>query len=132
MTRVAIKTDLAPGAIGPYSQAVKIGEMLFVSGQVPLDPNTGDLVSKKIEVQTKRVMDSLEAVLKAGGASFDSVVKTTIFLKDLEDFAAVNEVYGKHFTDPYPARACVEVARLPRDVLVEIDAIAQINSQVTE
>ena len=114
----------APKAIGPYSQAVRAGQLLFVSGQVPLDPVTGEIVSGDIAAQTRRVFENLEAVLKAGGRSFNDVVRTTVFLADMNDFAEVNKVYGSYFSEPYPARATVQVARLPKDARVEIDVIA--------
>ncbi|MFO0645284.1 MAG: RidA family protein [Polyangiales bacterium] len=120
----AVQTDAAPRAIGPYSQAVIANGFVFCSGQIPLDPETGAVVEGDVRAQTERVMKNLAAVLAAAGASFDRVVKTTIFLKDLGDFAAVNEVYGGHFTGAVPARATVEVSRLPRDVRVEIDMVA--------
>ncbi len=120
----AISSPQAPRAIGPYSQAVRVGQLLFLSGQVPLDPATGEMVSGDIAAQTHRVFANLEAVLKAGGRSFADVVRTTIFLADMNDFATVNQVYGTYFSEPYPARATVQVARLPKDARVEIDAIA--------
>ena len=120
----AISSPDAPKAIGPYSQAVRAGQLLFVSGQVPLDPATGEIVSGDIAAQTRRVFDNLGAVLKAGGRSFADVVRTTVFLADMNDFAAVNHVYGTYFSEPYPARATVQVARLPKDARVEIDVIA--------
>jgi 2-iminobutanoate/2-iminopropanoate deaminase len=122
-----VHSDDAPKAIGPYSQAVKAGNLMFCSGQIPLDPKTGEMVGVgDVRAQAKRVMQNLEAVLKAGGASFASVVKTTIYLQDLADFGAVNEIYGDYFKDAPPARATVQVAGLPRGALVEIDAIAVI------
>lgn len=124
MSRETISTPGAPAAIGPYAQAVRAGQFLFLSGQIPLDPATGQVVAGDVSVQTERVLDNLAAVLDAGGASFASVVRTTIFLADMNDFAAVNEVYGRRFPANPPARATVQVARLPRDVRVEIDAIA--------
>lgn len=120
----AVSSPDAPKAIGPYSQAVRAGQLLFVSGQVPLDPATGQIVAGDIAAQTRRVFDNLGAVLKAGGRSFADVVRTTVFLADMNDFAAVNEVYGTYFSEPYPARATVQVARLPKDARVEIDLIA--------
>ena len=120
----AVSSPDAPKAIGPYSQAVRAGQLLFVSGQVPLDPATGQIVDGNIAAQTRRVFDNLDAVLKAGGRSFADVVRTTVFLADMNDFAAVNEVYGTYFSEPYPARATVQVARLPKDARVEIDLIA--------
>ena len=123
--REAVSTTRAPQAIGPYSQAIRAGDLVFVSGQIPLDPATGAVVAGDIAAQTHRVMQNLQAVLEAAGTSLGAVVKTTIFLADLGDFAAVNEVYGSYFTPPAPARATVQVARLPKDVRVEIDAIAR-------
>jgi 2-iminobutanoate/2-iminopropanoate deaminase len=114
----------APKAIGPYSQAVRAGQLLFLSGQVPLDPATGEIVSGDIAAQTRRVFENLAAVLKAGGRSLSDVVRTTVFLADMSDFAEVNKVYGSYFSEPYPARATVQVARLPKDARVEIDVIA--------
>lgn len=122
--RKPITTDKAPQAIGPYSQAIAAGQLLFLSGQTPLDPATGKLVDGGIAEQTHRVMSNLRAVLTAAGTSFDNVVRTTIFLADMNDFAAVNEVYGSYFENPAPARACVQVAELPMKARVEIDAIA--------
>ena len=122
--KLAVSSPDAPKAIGPYSQAVRAGQLLFVSGQVPLDPATGQIVDGDIATQTRRVFDNLAAVLKAGGRSFADVVRTTVFLADMNDFAAVNEVYGSYFSEPYPARATVQVARLPKDARVEIDVIA--------
>lgn len=121
----AISTSNAPAAIGPYSQAIQSGDWLFLSGQVPLDPATGKLVEGDIGAQTKQVMDNLEAVLHASGSSFDNVVKTTIYLVDLADFQAVNQVYGARFNASKPARATVQVAALPLGSRVEIDAIAR-------
>jgi 2-iminobutanoate/2-iminopropanoate deaminase len=120
----AVSSPDAPKAIGPYSQAVRAGQLLFLSGQVPLDPATGQIVDGDIAAQTHRVFENLGAVLKAGGRSFADVVRTTVFLADMNDFAAVNAVYGTYFTEPYPARATVQVARLPKDARVEIDLIA--------
>ena len=122
--RKPITTDKAPQAIGPYSQAIAAGQLLFLSGQIPLDPATGKLVDGGIAEQTHRVMSNLREVLTAAGSSFDNVVRTTIFLADMNDFAAVNEVYGSYFENPAPARACVQVAELPMKARVEIDAIA--------
>lgn len=119
-----ISTELAPEAIGPYSQAVKYNGLIFCSGQIPLDPTTGELVQGGIKEQTVRVLENLRAVLAAAGTSFDKVLKTTIFVQDLNDFALVNEVYGRYFPVNPPARATVQAARLPRDVKVEIEAIA--------
>lgn len=120
----AISSPDAPKAIGPYSQAVRAGPLLFLSGQVPLDPVTGQMIDGDISAQTRRVFENLDAVLKAGGRSFADVVRTTVFLADMNDFTAMNEVYGQYFEEPYPARATVQVARLPKDARVEIDLIA--------
>jgi 2-iminobutanoate/2-iminopropanoate deaminase len=122
--KTSISTADAPKAVGPYSQAVRAGDWLFVAGQIPLDPATGDLVDGDVTAQTRRVLDNIGAVLKAGGLSFADVVRTAVFLADLNDLAAMNRVYGTYFTEPYPARATVQVARLPRDVRIEIEAIA--------
>jgi 2-iminobutanoate/2-iminopropanoate deaminase len=122
-----IQTANAPAAIGPYSQAVRAGDLLFVSGQIPLDPKTGELVKSGVADETKKVLENLKAILEAAGGSFGDVVKTTIFLKDMNNFSVVNEVYGSFFPQPFPARATVEVARLPRDVNVEIDVIAKLS-----
>jgi len=130
MMKRAVSSPDAPKAIGPYSQAVRVGDLLFLSGQVPLDPATGTIVDGDISVQTRRVMDNLGAVLKSAGLSFANVARTTIFLADMNDFAKVNEVYGSYFTEPFPARATVQVARLPKDARVEIDAIASFATQV--
>ena len=120
----AINPPTGAPAIGPYSPAVRAGNLLFLSGQIPLDPATGQLIDGDIRAQTARVLQNLGELLKAAGADFSHVVRTTIFLADLGDFAVVNEIYATYFTAPYPARATVQVARLPRDVRVEIDAIA--------
>jgi 2-iminobutanoate/2-iminopropanoate deaminase len=122
--KISISSPGAPKAIGPYSQAVRAGQLLFLSGQVPLDPVTGQIVDGDIAAQTRRVFENLRAVLEAGGRSFADVVRTTVFLADMNDFAAMNEVYGQYFSEPYPARATVQVARLPKDARVEIDVIA--------
>lgn len=121
-----IATDKAPGAIGPYSQAVKCGNMVFVSGQIPIDPATGNFVSEDIAEQTEQVLKNLKAVLEAAGSSLGAVVKTTVFLADMNDFAVMNEIYGRYFNENSPARATVQAARLPRDARVEIDCIAEI------
>ena len=125
--REAVSTPNAPAAIGPYSQAIRSGSLLFVSGQIPLDPASGTLVSGSIADQTARVLDNLGAILQAAGASFDRVVKTTVYLADMSEFAAMNEVYGRYFPSPAPARATIQAARLPRDVRVEIDLIADLS-----
>lgn len=120
----SISTPAAPKAIGPYSQAVRAGQLLFASGQIPTDPVTGTIVEGDVATQTRRVFDNLSAVLKAANLSFADVVRTTVFLADMNDFAAMNDVYGTYFSEPYPARATVQVARLPKDARVEIDLIA--------
>lgn len=120
----AISTDRAPGAIGPYSQAVRAGGMIFCSGQIPIDPKTGDFVSDNVAEQTEQVLKNLTAVLEAAGTTLNDVVKTTVFLADMNDFAAMNEVYARYFAENKPARATVQAARLPRDARVEIDCIA--------
>ena len=120
----AITSPTAAPAIGPYSPALRVGNFLFLSGQIPLDPTTGQLVDGDIRAQTTRVLQNIGELLKAGGATFSDVARTTIFLADLGDFATVNEIYATYFSEPYPARATVQVARLPRDVRIEIDAIA--------
>jgi len=121
---VSIQTSDAPAAIGPYSQGVTVGELVFTAGQIALDPSTGEVVAGDVAAQTERVLRSLSAILMAAGSSLHRVVKTTVYLKNMADFAVMNEVYGRHFGEHKPARSTVEVARLPRDVLVEIDAIA--------
>ena len=123
-----ISTDNAPAAIGPYSQAVKVkcGTMLFLSGQISFDPKTMELVGETAAEQCRQVMENIAAALSASGAGFNDVIKCTIFLADMNDFGAVNEVYGGYFKDDPPARACVEVSRLPKDVKVEIEAIAMV------
>ena len=119
-----VATEAAPKAIGPYSQAVVYNGLTYLSGQIPLDPVTGQIVEGDVAVQTVRVLENLRAVLEASGSSLDKVLKTTVFLKDMADFPRMNEVYGKYFPAGAPARATVEVARLPRDVRVEIECIA--------
>jgi 2-iminobutanoate/2-iminopropanoate deaminase len=122
--RQAISTEQAPKAIGPYSQAIRAGNLLFVSGQIPIDPATGDLVVGDIATQTHRVFKNLTAILAAAGGSLDNVVRTTVFLADMGDFAAMNEVYAGYFSTPAPARSTVQAARLPKDARIEIDVIA--------
>ena len=122
--REVISTQDGPQAIGPYSQAVKANGFVVVSGQVAIDPATQQVISGDVAVQTERVLKNLSGILKAAGSGLDRVVRSTVFLKNMGDFAAMNEVYGKHFTSAPPARSTVEVARLPKDVLVEIDVIA--------
>ena len=124
--RQAVSTPAAPAAIGPYSQAVRSGSLLFLSGQIPLDPETATMVDGDIAVQTHRVFRNLAAILDASGSSLDRVIRTTVYLADMNDFAAMNEVYGTYFTSPAPARSTVQAARLPKDARVEIDVIAEI------
>lgn len=122
--RQAVSSATAPNAIGPYSQAIRAGSLLFLSGQVPIDPATGHIIEGDITAQTHRVLQNLREVLKAGGASFDHVVRTTVYLLDMNDFPIVNDVYGTYFSSPAPARATVQVTRLPKDARIEIDLIA--------
>ena len=122
--REVISTDKAPGAIGPYSQAIKTEALVFCSGQIPIDPVTGEFVSSDVAEQTEQVLKNLTAVLEAAGSNLGSVVKTTVFLADMDDFTALNDVYGRYFAENKPARATVQAARLPRDARVEIDCIA--------
>ncbi|PJG58091.1 RidA family protein [Aeromonas cavernicola] len=126
MAKQVIATDKAPAAIGPYVQATKVGDLIFTSGQIPLDPATMEIVSGGIDAQAEQVMSNLLAVLHAAGADASKVVKTTCFLSDMNDFVAFNQVYARYFGDTAPARSCVEVARLPKDVLVEVEAIAHL------
>ncbi len=121
-----VTTKAAPAAIGPYSQAIKAGGFLFVSGQIPLDPGTGRLVDGDIRAQTRRVLDNIGGIIAAAGASLDRIVKTTVYLADMDDFAAMNEVYASFFGAPAPARATVQVGRLPKDARVEIDAVVHL------
>ena len=122
-----IATKAAPQAIGPYSQGIQAGGLLFVSGQIPLVPATGEMVAGGIEAQTTQVLDNLQAILTEAGASMDAAVKTTVYLKDIGDFAVVNAIYVKYFTKDCPARVCVEVSNLPKGALIEIDVIAAAN-----
>lgn len=119
-----IKTTKAPGAIGPYSQAIEVNGLVYTSGQIGIDPATGAIV-EGVEAQAHQVCKNLTELLKAAGTSMDNVVKTTVFIKDMNDFGTVNGIYAQYFTEPYPARSCVEAARLPKDVLVEIEVIAE-------
>jgi 2-iminobutanoate/2-iminopropanoate deaminase len=120
----AVSSDAAPAAIGPYSPAIRAGQLLFISGQVSIDPASGTFVAGDIKAETRRVLENVGALLKAGGLDYPAVVRTTVFLADMNEFAAMNEVYAGFFDEPYPARATVQVARLPRDARVEIDVIA--------
>lgn len=120
-----VHTDKAPAAIGPYSQGVVVGNLLYTSGQIPVDPSTGN-IADTVEAQAEQVFKNISEIVAAAGADMSKVVKTTVFIKDMNDFAKINEVYAKFFTQPYPARSCVEVARLPKDVLLEAEAIAEL------
>ncbi|MHC4943708.1 MAG: RidA family protein [Planctomycetota bacterium] len=124
MQKEIVSTEKAPAAIGPYSQAVKWGGLVFASGQIPLDPASGELIGGDIKVQTEQVLKNLAAVLEAAGSSLDKVLKATVFMQDLSQFAAMNEVYASFFEKSPPARAAVEVSKLPKEVLVEIEAVA--------
>jgi 2-iminobutanoate/2-iminopropanoate deaminase len=124
--RQAISTSSAPAAIGPYSQAIRAGSLLFVSGQIAIDPATGKMIDGDLAAQTHRVMKNLGAILEAAGASYANVVRTTVYLADMNDFPAMNEIYGTYFPPPAPARATIQAARLPRDARVEIDLIASL------
>ncbi|MDF2984754.1 MAG: endoribonuclease [Eubacterium sp.] len=119
-----ISTEKAPAAIGPYSQAVKCGNFIYTSGAIPVDPVSGEVVPGGVAEQAEQALKNVAAVLAAAGAGLENVVKTTVFIKNMNDFAAINEVYKKYFTGNYPARSCVEVARLPKDVLIEIECVA--------
>lgn len=122
--KVCIRTERAPPAIGPYSQGIKVGQLIFTSGQLPMDPKTGKLVGGGIEEQTERALENMKAVLESAGASMKDVVKVTVFLKDMGDFAGMNQIYSRYFSESPPARSCVQAARLPKDVRVEIESIA--------
>ena len=121
-----ISTDKAPAAIGPYSQAVLVNGMLFTSGVIPIDPETNTLVEGDVTVQARQAIGNLKNLIEASGSSMDKVVKTTVFIKDMNDFGKINDIYKDFFTSDFPARSCVEVARLPKDVLIEIEAIATV------
>ena len=125
MKKEIISTDKAPAAIGPYVQATKLGEMLFTSGVIPVNPATGEIPST-IEEQARQAFSSLKALVEASGSSIEKVVKTTLFIKNMDDFAKINAIYAEVFAEPYPCRSCVEVARLPKDVLLEIEAVAHL------
>ena len=129
MNKKIIHTDDAPAAVGPYSQAVKIGELVYTAGQIPLDPATGKMVEGDVQVQTDRALQNLQAVLKEAGSSLKNVVKTTVFLQNMADFAAMNEVYGRYFDKKPPARSAVEVAALPLGAQVEIEAVALVKKK---
>lgn len=119
-----ISTDKAPAAIGPYSQAIEVNGMIYTSGMIPIDPSTGELVTGSVEAQAEQAISNLEALLAASGSSIEKAVKTVVFISNMDDFGKINEVYTKHFKEPYPARSCVQVARLPKDVAIEIEAVA--------
>ncbi|RKD27957.1 endoribonuclease L-PSP [Caminicella sporogenes DSM 14501] len=122
-----VHTDKAPAAVGPYSQAIKAGNLLFVSGQIPINPATGELVKGSIEDETRQCLENAKAILEEAGSSLNKVVKATVFIKDMNQFGRINEVYGQYFAEHKPARACIEVARLPKDVNVEIEMIAVVD-----
>lgn len=119
-----VTTNNAPKAIGPYSQGMKVGNMIFTSGQIPLDPITGDIVSSEIEIQTKQVLENLKSVLEAAGSDLEHVIKTTVYIQNMDDFSKINDIYGRYFTKVLPARSCVEVSKLPKGVSIEIEAVA--------
>lgn len=119
-----ISTDKAPAAIGPYSQAIEVNGMIYTSGMIPIDLSTGELVTGSVEAQAEQAISNLEALLAASGSSIEKAVKTVVFISNMDDFGKINEVYAKHFKEPYPARSCVQVARLPKDVAIEIEAVA--------
>ena len=120
-----ISTPKAPAAIGPYSQAIEVNGLLFTSGVIPIVPSTGELVEGDIEAQAEQAIENLAALIEAAGAKIENTIKTTVFIKNMDDFTKVNEIYAKYFTTDFPARSCVEVARLPKDVLIEIEAIVE-------
>lgn len=126
MSKTVIATQHAPAAIGPYSQGVKVGNLVFTSGQLPMNPATGELIMNDIKAATKQSLENVKAILEAAGTSLDNAVKVTVFLKDMNDFAAVNEIYGEYFLNKMPARSAVQVAKLPKDAPIEIEAIAMV------
>lgn len=119
------KTNNAPAAIGPYSQAITVGNLLFTSGQIPINPETGE-IPEGVEAQAKQALTNVKNLIEAAGGSIDNVVKTTVFIKNMDDFGKINEIYAQFFTEPYPARSCVEVAKLPKDVLLEVESIVEL------
>lgn len=129
MAKQVVKTNHAPDAIGPYSQGIVVGSFVYTSGQIPLNPQTGEMVAGGIEEQTKQSLNNVKAILEQAGASMDNVVKTVVFLQDLKDFDQMNEVYATYFGDKAPARSCVQVARLPKDAKVEIEAVAYLDEK---
>ena len=128
MPKKQIETINAPGAIGPYSQAIKVGKWIFTAGQIPIDPKTGNIVSGHIKEKARQVMENVKAIIEASGGKMEDVVKTTIYLTNLQDFGAVNEIYGEYFNPPYPARSTIQVTALPKGVAIEIDVIAYTGS----
>lgn len=122
--KTQISTKNAPAAIGPYSQAIEVNGMIFTSGMIPINPQTGELVTGSVEEQAEQAFTNLKALIEASGSAMDKVVKTVVFIQDMNDFAKINAIYEKYFTEPYPARSCVEVARLPKDVALEVEAVA--------
>lgn len=120
-----VKTANAPAAIGPYSQAIKTGNLLFTSGQIPIDPATGQ-IPEGVEAQAEQALTNVKNLIEAAGASIENTIKTTVFIKNMDDFGKINEIYAKYFTEPFPARSCVEVARLPKDVLLEVETIVSL------
>ncbi len=126
-----ISTDKAPAAIGPYSQAAVVNGLLYTSGVIPVDPATGNIPEGSV-AQAEQAFSNIKNLIEAAGSSMDKVIKTTVFIKEMNDFAAINEVYGRYFVEPYPCRSCVEVARLPKDVMLEIEAIAEMDSTVVD
>ncbi|MEN2984837.1 MAG: RidA family protein [Dictyoglomaceae bacterium] len=124
MTKEVLITNKAPKAIGPYSQAIKVGNFIFISGQIPIDPNTGEVIEGDIREQTKRVLENIKGILESVSCSLNNVIKTTVFLKNLDDFSAMNEIYATYFPENPPARSTIEVSRLPKGVSIEIEAIA--------
>ena len=121
-----ISTDKAPAAIGPYSQAIEVNGMIYTSGMIPIDPSTGELVTGSVEAQAEQAFTNVKNLIEASGASIDNTVKTVVFIQNMDDFAKINEIYAKYFTEPYPARSCVEVAKLPKGVLLEVEAIVEL------
>lgn len=121
--KTVIKTDNAPAAIGPYSQAIEVNGMIYTSGMIPIDPKTGDLVTGSVEQQAHQAFSNLRNLVEAAGASMENVVKTVVFIKNMDDFSRINAIYEEYFVEPYPARSCVEVARLPKDVALEVEAV---------
>lgn len=122
---IKVSTDKAPAAIGPYSQAIVAGGTVFTSGQIPIDPATGRIEAQEVEGQARQALQNLKNVLEAAGSSLSKVVRTTVFIKDMNDFQKINAIYSEYFSEPFPARSCVEVARLPKDALLEIEAVAE-------